>query len=280
MFARQDKPFVIAGKETVLRAMTVKLYESEINDFYAKQEMVQLSVASCIDVTSFESTKKGIRSLVCGTLGIETLGSSDDIFAAGLDSLSVFNILASLRVTHKTNDSQASELAMTASTIYANPTIEKLSNAIYGIINAEFLDSHDTAVENADHIKALVDKYTASFPARTLHSRTDLDKDNAFVILTGSTGSLGSYLLDVILSKEHITRIFCLNRSKDGQAKQTEGNLARGLETNWSSDRVEFLHADLSEPNFGLEAHKYSELLQHTTHIIREKQKPLPKSTS
>jgi len=66
IFARDDKPFILAGKETVLRAMTIKLYENEINDFYAMQEAQQLSEAVSIDMSTLESTSVGIESLfVC-----------------------------------------------------------------------------------------------------------------------------------------------------------------------------------------------------------------------
>ena len=50
MFASDDKPFILAGKETVLRAMTVKLYESEVNGLFSKQELLLTSEAPCIDM--------------------------------------------------------------------------------------------------------------------------------------------------------------------------------------------------------------------------------------
>lgn len=93
------------------------------------------------------------------------------------------------------------------------------------------------------------------------------------VILTGSTGSLGSYLLDSLARQEHVAKIYCLNRAEDGGlAKQKLASLDRGLDiAAWGGDsRVEFLHVDLAEPLFGLAPHKYRELLRETTHIIRK----------
>jgi thioester reductase-like protein len=105
-------------------------------------------------------------------------------------------------------------------------------------------------------------------PAITITSEAD---GAITVILTGSTGSLGSYLLDSLVRQEHIRKIYCLNRAEDGLAKQKIASGDRGLDTAaWGTDRVEFLHVDLSQPIFGLTRKKYPQLLQETTHIIRE----------
>ncbi|KAM7185986.1 non-canonical non-ribosomal peptide synthetase FUB8 [Naviculisporaceae sp. PSN 640] len=94
---------------------------------------------------------------------------------------------------------------------------------------------------------------------------------NMAVILTGSTGSLGSYLLDSLARQDHVRKIYCLNRAEDGGlAKQKVSSLDRGLDiAAWGEDnRVEFLHCDLSQPAFGLSPAKYRELLRETTHVI------------
>ena len=90
------------------------------------------------------------------------------------------------------------------------------------------------------------------------------------VILTGSTGSLGSYLLDSLLKQRHVKKVYCLNRADDGTAKQTEVSGSRGLDVAWEAQRVEFLKVDLSQVWFGLDREKYLELLLKVTHIIRE----------
>jgi long-subunit acyl-CoA synthetase (AMP-forming) len=79
IFASDDKPFILAGKETVLRAMIVKLYESKINDLFAKRELLRTSEVQSIDMQSLESTREGIHNLICEILGLKTLGGNDDI---------------------------------------------------------------------------------------------------------------------------------------------------------------------------------------------------------
>ena len=95
------------------------------------------------------------------------------------------------------------------------------------------------------------------------------------VLLTGSTGSLGSYLLDSLVRQQHVRKIYCLNRAEDGLARQKMASDDRRLDTTaWGEERVEFLHVDLSLPIFGLSRKKYDQLLQESTHIIRESGSP------
>jgi nucleoside-diphosphate-sugar epimerase len=88
------------------------------------------------------------------------------------------------------------------------------------------------------------------------------------VILTGSTGSLGAYLLDRLLVNPKVERIICLNRSKDAQQRQIENHLSRGLPTVFDPARVEFWQCDLSAPAFGLKAEDYTHLTSNVTHVL------------
>ena len=88
------------------------------------------------------------------------------------------------------------------------------------------------------------------------------------VVLTGSTGSLGSYLLNNLISSPKVSKVYCLNRRPNAGEYQAEINASRGLISKW--DRVEFLHVDLSKPSLGLEESVYERLRNETSAIIRE----------
>jgi hypothetical protein len=274
IFATEAKPFILAGKETVLRAMTVKLYENEINEFYASQELRNSHDAPCIDVTSSESIQEGIHALLCQILGVVALATTDDIFVAGLDSLSVFKVLASLRATLQ-SAGQMEDGTVTAGLIYANPSVEKLSGALSRLVQPD-TGAYETTT-TVQLMGELLEKYTSGLPNRPSSTTIGAARCTS-VILTGSTGSLGSYLLDALLSMDNISRVFCLNRSADAQERQSRANSARGLKSDLSSTRVKFIKADLSKPRFGLDSDSYSELLHETTHIIRESITAVPKS--
>lgn len=265
MFASDDKPFVLAGKETVLRAMTVNLYEPDINDFYEKQEKNQPTATACIDLTDLGSIQRDVHNLISQVLDGVELSQSDDFFVAGLDSLSVFKVLASLRASFQTGG-DGDYAAVTAGLIYSNPNIDKLSRALDHILRP-VAGSQD--VSTTEHIMSqLLEKYKSNLPERP-PSKLNIPAAGASVIVTGTTGSLGSYLLDTLLSNASIRRVYCLNRSANARERQIDSNRGRGLTQDLSSDRVKFLHADLFNPFLGLCNEDYHDLLHEVTHIIR-----------
>ena len=79
---------------------------------------------------------------------------------------------------------------------------------------------------------------------------------------------MGSYMLDVLMHDPNVSHVYCLNRAKDGEKRQQQSSESRGLPADWQMRAVRFLHADLSEPHFGLDDRHYNELLQHTSYII------------
>ncbi|KAL3420250.1 L-aminoadipate-semialdehyde dehydrogenase (nonribosomal peptide synthetase) [Phlyctema vagabunda] len=260
MFASPDKPFPLAGKGTVLRNETLKLYQEEIDNIYQQADREIGADDVDFDGSSLETVALSICNLLPDSLKDQKIGAQDDFFAAGLDSLSVFSLVRNLRAVVNQDDS------ISASTIYGNPTIEKLSRAVYTISHPDAANDRNLAQETLQEMRQMIDKYTTDLPQREALPRTS-DAETS-VILTGSTGSLGSYLLEKLVSLPHIKKIFCFNRALDGRAKQTEASGARGLKTDWPSERVQFFKADLSKPDFGLDAETFEEVRKSATHII------------
>ncbi|GAQ06065.1 lovastatin diketide synthase LovF [Aspergillus lentulus] len=93
--------------------------------------------------------------------------------------------------------------------------------------------------------------------------------DRYVVILTGSTGSLGCYILFELLQIHSILKIYCLCRSDDAAGRQIRSFRLRGLDIpDGLEDRVEFIHADLPAPNLGIPDTKYEELRLSVNSII------------
>lgn len=127
----------------------------------------------------------------------------------------------------------------------------------------------DEEESRAEKIESLVRKYTADLPAQEPILDVPNPPDTHTVILTGSTGSLGSYLLNELLNDPATAKVYCLNRSADAAARQKKSFLEKGLP--WDADRevkVEFLQASFGAEKFGLEDSKYDEMLQSVDTII------------
>ncbi len=99
-------------------------------------------------------------------------------------------------------------------------------------------------------------------------SRASLDSPWT-VILTGSTGSLGTYILATLqqLPRDKVAKVYCLNRSKDGREKQNAALTLRGIPP-LRDDRFIFLEAKYDSPRFGLSSGIFNQLLAEATVII------------
>lgn len=86
-------------------------------------------------------------------------------------------------------------------------------------------------------------------------------------MLTGSTGSLGSYILDTLATNKKVSKVYCLNRGPGSFERQQKSQAAKGLAP-LAKDKVVCLDADLSKSRFGLSADEYKSLLHDTTDII------------
>lgn len=131
----------------------------------------------------------------------------------------------------------------------------------------DFLPTNDDVLR----LERLLSQYTIGLRAHPNIAGLDPSHDSkdTQVVLTGSTGSLGSYLLNHLLDCPDIKNIYCLNRSLDGHGKQLQAMQERKLCEQWDKNRVIFFHADLSKPDFGLSADFYQVLSENVTHFIR-----------
>ncbi|KAL8912050.1 MAG: hypothetical protein Q9171_002903 [Xanthocarpia ochracea] len=87
------------------------------------------------------------------------------------------------------------------------------------------------------------------------------------IILAGSTGSLGSHLLEALYHDSNMSNIICLNRSGNASKGHRQIGSQHGLSSiDWA--RVAFLKADLSKAWLGLELSVYKRLCSTVTHVI------------
>ncbi|CAN8106459.1 unnamed protein product [Discula destructiva] len=97
---------------------------------------------------------------------------------------------------------------------------------------------------------------------------SDLLKSNqkSSVLLTGSTGSLGSYILDPLVRNSNVTRVICLNRGPGSHERLQKIQAAKGLGALPST--VTCVEGDLSKDHFGLKARDYKTLLKSVSVIV------------
>ncbi len=88
------------------------------------------------------------------------------------------------------------------------------------------------------------------------------------VILTGSTGSLGTRILSALqdLPAPRLRKIYCLNRS--GNAKETQEATLRKFGLTPLDDRITFIEVSFESPRLGLSEQTWQQLAEEATVII------------
>lgn len=269
MLALPEKPFLRAGKGTVQKSLTLDLYSEELEELYQTAEDRSTEIVQ-INGSDVESMKKGISRLVSEINDCE-IGGDEDFFARGFDSLQISTLLRRLRRSLEAYCTATSKIplaTLTSKLIYSNPTINKLSAAIFNLFGSQSDELPDAKSSSITDMQAMLDKYVQLFPI--LPGRKSPSPENeSIVLLTGSTGSLGSFILEHLLKSTNVKEIWCLNRSEDAHQRQAGSNLLRGLETKWEPTRVKFISGNACQPKFGLQSDVYKMILAKTTHIIR-----------
>ncbi|KAB8223675.1 hypothetical protein BDV33DRAFT_166905 [Aspergillus novoparasiticus] len=258
--ASKTKPFQTTPKGSTQRRLVTRDYEKEIEDIYTKQddEITEYQIPDTADLSGIQEF---VRNVVSDALGFSSFSDQTDFYSLGLDSLQTMQLSRTFQGSICSCRPSTKSRAITAQNIYGNPTVEQLAKFIYGITS----NAEQSTVSRSEKIDALVQKYTVDLPEREAGTRKATDQHT--VILTGSTGSLGNYLLHALLSNPSVVKVYCLNRSeaKDRQVKSFQ---EKGLECDFSQGRVEFLVASFGEEKFGLCGPKYEEMLRTVTTVV------------
>lgn len=184
-------------------------------------------------------------------------------------------------------------VSTTMEMIYTNPTIRSLASSIVQASSGNIGEDRQADELNQmlqrylSAIDALLDdeiampdiatcdlseemvgctEYTASPTSRSSQHKPNTSAKGA-LLLTGSTGALGSHILNTLLDREQC-QIYCLNRSVDSCRLQIGRNKIGGLPVVFPEGRVQFLTGNPALPNFGLDGQTYEDLLGSVTHVI------------
>lgn len=268
-FTKPEKPLLVTPKGTIKRAASARAFEHEIDQLYADAEVFATSISAVrLDARDLPALENAILESLIAILGLQDLKSDQDVFAVGMDSLHVMNLVRQLKASFSGEEGGIAAHLITPKLIYSNPSATKLAHALHGL--AAQGEDADEALEK-ERIKAMEDtlaRYSKDLPEAPANDKVTKD-DSITVVLTGSTGSLGSYMLDALLASAKVSKIICLNRGVHGEEKQKSVNTSRGLITEWKG-KVQFLRTNLGKPKLGLSEHDYDMLVRKASFIIRK----------
>ncbi|KAI1279321.1 hypothetical protein F5Y07DRAFT_406163 [Xylaria sp. FL0933] len=244
-----QRGLIRAGKGTIQRAASIAQYTEEIEKLYASIEdtfdededpdSAQVLRLRSVDLADTNSVSRLIWKTVRGLTGWTDIDESASFFEAGMDSLQALQLVRALRKSLQR--SPACPITLPSAT--------------------------ETSTEEIDLANELLSSYRdqiLQIPKPVTHTSSHGHKDTPGidVILTGSTGNLGTSILKALLDRDGIGHVFCLNRGADGgRAAQEIRFSSAGLGAELLNEsRVTFLQADLTHTTLGLSQEMYQSL--------------------
>ena len=103
-----------------------------------------------------------------------------------------------------------------------------------------------------EDIRAMLKSYTEHLP-RPVYTKDGKASERIVVLLTGSTGSVGSHVLAALLAEPKVEKVYVLNRNSE-VAKLEEAFLERGLplELLDKKEKLVPLKGDVTQERLGL----------------------------
>lgn len=168
------------------------------------------------------------------------------------------SILHALRTSSKTNIRK-----IPINFVYSNPTVSGLASFVHGVANSGYSRTEDRPTA-AKAMEDMLEKYTRQLPMHLPVNEQDNLPMREVVLLTGSTGCLGSALLAQLAVDPEVTKIYALNRTGKTTLRERQRDvlLARGYDADATIDssKVALLEADLIQPTLGLPQITYDEV--------------------
>lgn len=250
----------------------MKSYSKELDQLFLSQQNYLLIEGLTLDGSSTQDNIRTFtRQIYRQAMELDDLSDSDDVFHRGMDSLKVLVVVQRFRAAVTTIGLPFKPEDVDSQLIYSASTVDKMTEAILDLVTKPKGTEHEqnnAVLPRELKMKHLREQYSRNPPTFVPVGR----QANSLrtILLTGSTGSLGSYLLAALesLPKNEVDKAYCLNRSQTSKERQRISNLDRGPNIDWDDERIQFLQADLSRLDLGLGAEKYAEILNNTTVII------------
>ncbi|THU93668.1 acetyl-CoA synthetase-like protein [Dendrothele bispora CBS 962.96] len=275
-----NRPLPRTPKGDVQRRPANELYEDNIERIYkAVQEgSFNLDWAKPPQSWDAEGIHTFVEQVIEGTIGAALGRKVDpemDLFMQGCDSLQAVYIRQAIvtalrQCAPRTECGHSLDFSSKISNnfVYEHPTRRAIEEFLLSIVRDE--DIEDTKRERKiAAMRAMVEKYTSDWPVRSTVSIYDYRPAREVVLITGTTGTLGTYLLGSLLEDSRFVRVYALNRGSNLRQRQLDAFHDKGLDVSLlDSAKLKLIEGDTAEPKLGLSENLYDEILNSVTTII------------
>jgi thioester reductase-like protein len=275
LLASPSLPFNRSPKGTVVRATTSRLYQDKIDALYKREISNNLEHINFTSTTNLDVVTKFVSDVFASAFPGHVAQATDDLFGLGLDSLQTMEIINLLKAGIRANNEAGDISWVLMKYIYQHPTIAELAHAITHAtsvrrngVSKERVNGNSLK-PRAQKMNEILEKYTIDLPPPLVRSGGKSDPGaKLHIILTGSTGSLGTQLLVRLLSDPSVAQVTCLDRSVDAAARIKNSLAIWPAPPSIDPSRVSFYQADYKNADLGLAPGVLSNLRETANVII------------
>ncbi|KAJ7730355.1 hypothetical protein DFH07DRAFT_969173 [Mycena maculata] len=268
LVADPSRPIELTAKGTPRRQAVLNIYQDEIRDMYGAVEESSQTHLTAPEEYDFPATLQFMRHVVSEVM-LEMPGDDDDIFQHGCDSLQATWIRNS--IFHAFRKSQRVDMKTIPSNfVYSYPTLRLLADLFTQLASGSGSKPENVSLR-ADAMQAMAHKYTQGFPA---HRASAEKPEDEVLLVTGTTGALGSHLIAHLLDLPEVSMVYALNRpssksTKSIQERQRSSFVANGIDVHLlESPKLKLFEANLSLPRLGLSNEDHGSLRATVTSIV------------
>ncbi|KAJ7153225.1 hypothetical protein C8R46DRAFT_1357140 [Mycena filopes] len=269
LVADPSKAVELTAKGTVRREATLEIYRDEIQDIYTSVEKSSQTHLTAPESFDASSSLEFVRKVVAEVM-MQTPGDDEDIFQHGCDSLQATWIRNSILHALRSSDAVEVEVGTIPDDfVYAQPTIRLLGDYLSQVVSGSLFSAADLPRRVAA-MEKMVLKYTQGFPAGPPGSKSLSGPRQEAVLVTGTTGALGSYILAHLLALPEISTVYALNRrGAPLRERQQAAFVNSGIDVELlNSPKLHLLEGDLAAPDFGLDEDTLTEMSAAVTLVI------------
>ncbi|GJE92564.1 acetyl-CoA synthetase-like protein [Phanerochaete sordida] len=270
LIAHPSKPIPRAAKGTIIRKQAWAAYAEEIEQLYQTVEDTSgIKGISPPKSWRYEDLVPWLQTQASHVNDDKDIDAQADLFMQGFDSLTATflrnRIIGALRADQQVQASTE----VSQNFVFENPSLPQLARSIVALVDpASSLNG--TARSPIDEIEEMITQYTADMPSGATIDRTT--RQGVAVLLTGTTGGIGSHILAALLADDRVSKVYAFNRPQsmaDSARRQAAAFAERHLPTELlSTGKHVGLTGDLNEDYFGLDQHTFDEITHSVTVVI------------
>ncbi|KAF7329341.1 Acetyl-CoA synthetase-like protein [Mycena kentingensis (nom. inval.)] len=252
-----ERPMVRTPKRTVVKKAAVAAYEEEITAVY---ETIEASgnavVADIAPPSSWLSTDlEPWLAAHAQLLSNKPIRPEVDLFDQGFDSLNAtfmrHRVVGALKAAQLVQEAKT----IPQNVVYQYSSVHDLA-AYVAYVAGLVAGDGGVQMDAKIAVEAMIEKYTAGLDGTPGANDSVVP---TVILLTGSTGGLGSHILDILLRSSSVERVYAFNRpSRTPIAQRQRASFEdRGLDSELlASPKLVYLEGDTTRADLGLtEAH-------------------------